>query len=642
MVGMFLLVSFNTISITGTTSKIKKENYQDLTPVMWADNRFLDRYEADYNSEETAFIDPILANQIQATNDYSILDLLYYIPEERTQGGCANCWMWPSTSIVEIALRVQLGVMENRLSVQYMNTCGELYPSTDIECCGGGTLSMLAAFYRLTGIVVPWSNENAYWQDYVLIGQCFQVECDEIAKDPNYPISSIKSNVIKTRGVSEETAIDNIKNILHQNRGVYFSIMYPDLTDLHNFQDFWRNGNEEDIYDLDYYAGHPWVDDEAVGHALLIVGYHDDENTDDTDYWILLNSWGTRDGRPNGLMRIDMHMNYSLKYSNYYAFGAETLNVTFGGAAPTTSISGPTSGRVNKDYIFDVSAVDPQGDDVYLYVKWGDGTNTTWLGPYDSGEVMQVSHSFSERRNYTIKANAKDIYDNEGKDQPLLITMSFWYRPIFQFLKWLFEQLFPNTFLLKQHSEYFTSYIQKMSSKSSVNFDDYIVFDDENDDVRAFFVLKGPFVNRLFNHIDLLSFSIYEDAETPEFLYMKMHIGEVKYTELRSLYNIIWDFNGLMYCTGMHTLNSSETILDYSAYYETDRTEHKIWNTSVEIDEVNGVFTWTITKNDLGLKAGDVLEKPWAQAVFGTKRWETFKRFSMDEIPSGSDYVIQY
>jgi hypothetical protein len=177
---------------------------------------------------------------------------------------------------------------------------------------------------------------------------------------------------------------------------------------------------------------------------------------------------------------------------------------------------------------------------------------------------------------------------------------------------------------------------------SKVEMKDYVVLDNENDDVRAFFVLKGPIINRLFNHIDMLSFSIYETAETPEFLYMKMQIGEVKFTELRSLYNIIWDFNGLMYCTGMHTLNSSETILDYSAYYETDGIEHKIWNTSVEIDEVNGVFTWTITKNDLGLKVGDVLEKPWAQSNFGTKNWDTFTSFAIDKIPSGPDYVIQY
>lgn len=187
------------------------------------------------------------------------------------------------------------------------------------------------------------------------------------------------------------------------------------------------------------------------------------------------------------------------------------------------------------------------------------------------------------------------------------------------------------------------SYVQKSSSEQSVVFFEYIIFDDE-DDVMSIFGLKGPIINRIFNHVDMLSFSIYENAETPEFLYMKMKIDEVKFTELRSLYNIIWDFKGLMYCTGMHTLNSSDTILDYSAYYELDGTEHKIWNTSVEIDEVNSVFTWTITKSDLELKVGDVLEKPRAQSIFMTKKWDSpiRIRFAIDEIESGPDYVIQY
>jgi C1A family cysteine protease len=443
-----MLVCFSVISINITTSKVEMKNEENVLPVMQVDNEFIEKYQYDYNNEEAAYIDCNLAYETQTTSDYSILDLLYYIIEERTQGGCSNCWAWPSTSIVEIALRVQEGVMENRLSVQYLNTCGELYPSTGIQCCEGGTLGMFASFYKSTGIAIPWSNENAHWQDYVLIGQCFQVECDEIAKYPNYPISSIQSKSIETRRVSEETSIENIKNILHQNRGVYFSVFFADETNINDFRDFWRNENEEYVYDLDYYAGHPWVDGEAAGHALLLVGYHDDENTDTDDYWILLNSWGATTGRPNGLLRVDMHMNYSLKYSSQYVFGAETLNVTFGSNAPTTSISGPTSGRINKNYTFDISVVDPQGDDVYLYMTWGDGTTINWLGPYNSGEVIKVSHSFSERKNYTIKAKAKDIDGHEGNEQPFQITMIFKYKQIFLFLKWLFEQISPNNFLL--------------------------------------------------------------------------------------------------------------------------------------------------------------------------------------------------
>ncbi len=438
-----MLVSFNTPGLMGITSQAELVEDDRSLPVMLADTYFLQRYEHDYATEEVAYIDPTLLGKTRMTSDFSLLDLLYYVPAERTQGYCSNCWMWPSTSIVELALRVQEGVTENRLSVQYMNTCGELYPTTQIGCCEGGTLSMLASFYRLTGIAIPWSNTNAYWQDYVLLGQCQQCECDEIAKEPNYPISDIKSKSIPTHGVSEQTAIDNIKNILHQNRGVYFAVFYADEADIDNFRYFWKNQNENTVYDLDYYAGHPWIEEEAVGHAMLIVGYHDDENSNDSDYWILLNSWGVNSYRPNGLLRIDMHMDYSMKYVNstQYAFGAETLNVTFGSAAPTTSITGPTHRKLNRNFTFDVSAMDPQGDDVYLSVDWGDGSSTTWLGPYNSGQVVQVSHTFPEKVNYTIKAKAKDVVGHEGKMQPLLLV----YKPIIDFLEWVWER-FPLAF----------------------------------------------------------------------------------------------------------------------------------------------------------------------------------------------------
>lgn len=447
IVGLFLLLGLNSLANEVTTRETETPEEETRMPVMWADADFLDRYEKDYTAEAEAYIDPDLRTIIKGSSDFSILDLLYYIPSERTQGYCGNCWMWPSTSIVGIALRVEQGVQQNRLSVQYINSCGELYPTTGIGCCGGGTLTMFAKFYELTGIAIPWSNTNAYWQDYVLIGQCQQCECDEIAKNPNYPIADMTARRITTRNVPEATAIENIKNILHQNRGVYFSVFYADTANIDNFRNFWRYQPESTVYDLDYYAGHEWNEEEAVGHAMLIVGYHDDAYSNNSDYWVLLNSWGTNNYRPNGLLRIDMHMDYSMKYVNttQYAFGAETLNITFGSAAPTTSISGPSVGRINKPYTFNVFAVDPQDDDVYLYVDWGDNTNTDWEGPYDSGEEIQLVHSFSERKNYTILAKAKDLDGHEGKEQPLIITMPTSYIPFLWFWERFFER-FPNAF----------------------------------------------------------------------------------------------------------------------------------------------------------------------------------------------------
>lgn len=182
---------------------------------------------------------------------------------------------------------------------------------------------------------------------------------------------------------------------------------------------------------------------------------------------------------------------------------------------------------------------------------------------------------------------------------------------------------------------------QKEHNINKNDIEHYKVTDEEKD-VVSIFGFKGPIINRIFQHLDMHWFSIYEDIENPDYLYMLMKIDKVRFTELRSLYNIIWEFNGLMYCTGMHTLNSSDTILDYSAYYESDGTEHKIWSTDVDINEKDGVLTWTISKNDLGLKRGDVLENPWAHSVLMTKKWESiFKiKFAEDKIDEGPNYVI--
>jgi len=187
------------------------------------------------------------------------------------------------------------------------------------------------------------------------------------------------------------------------------------------------------------------------------------------------------------------------------------------------------------------------------------------------------------------------------------------------------------------------SFVGKTNNKTNEILDEYEIFDEE-EDVKSIFGLGGPIINRLFNHLDMISFSIYEDGNNTEYIYMEMKVGKIKHSELRSVYNIIWEFNDLMYCTGMHTLNQRETILDYSAYFDEEGTEHKIWNTSVEIDEINNKFIWTISKNDLGLVAGDSLVKPWAQSILMTKNIDRIFviQFAKDEIASGPDYVLKY
>jgi len=406
-----------------TSSKTTEDlNYLSL---MRPDEETLDKWEKDYNTAELAFIDTDLDKVIQATSSYSILHHLNYIPEERDQAWCSNCWAWPATAILGIALDVQYGIFD-RLSVQYINSCGEeesVFPK--IECCEGGNLNMFASFYKKTKIAIPWSNTNADWQDYR--AQC-KTTCDSISKTPNYPIEEVKATTIARHGTPEEEVIFKIKNILHQERGVYFTIFFPDLSVIADFRDMWQNHDEEYIYKLDQFCGTPYVSEEAAGHAVLIVGYNDPnpEIDDEDDYWLILNSWGTNSYRPNGLFRVDMHMNYDCKYDSQYAFGVQTLNITYTEdleAPYPPEINGPSSGLPETPYTYTISAVDPQEDDVYFTIDWDDGTIDEWEGPYPSGEQITFTHTWSQKGSYTIKVLAKDAGDHESFWSTFSISM---------------------------------------------------------------------------------------------------------------------------------------------------------------------------------------------------------------------------
>ena len=76
--------------------------------------------------------------------------------------------------------------------------------------------------------------------------------------------------------------------------------------------------------------------------------------------------------------------------------------------APT--ISGPASGMEGQELDFTFVTTDPNDDDIFYYIDWGDDTNSGWIGPYLSDEEVIVSHTWFEHGTYDIKAKAKDTY----------------------------------------------------------------------------------------------------------------------------------------------------------------------------------------------------------------------------------------
>jgi len=88
-------------------------------------------------------------------------------------------------------------------------------------------------------------------------------------------------------------------------------------------------------------------------------------------------------------------------------------------------ISGPEVGAVETEYEFTFIAEDPDEDDLWLYIDWGDDNPDEWIGPFVSGTEINRNHTWSAKGKYEIKAKVKDTSDIEGdwsKSHNILIT----------------------------------------------------------------------------------------------------------------------------------------------------------------------------------------------------------------------------
>jgi len=66
---------------------------------------------------------------------------------------------------------------------------------------------------------------------------------------------------------------------------------------------------------------------------------------------------------------------------------------------------GQTDGTVNVEYTFATTTSDPEGDTIYYWFDWGDGTNSGWI------VTSTASHAWSEDGSYIIKVKAKDNHE---------------------------------------------------------------------------------------------------------------------------------------------------------------------------------------------------------------------------------------
>lgn len=122
-----------------------------------------------------------------------------------------------------------------------------------------------------------------------------------------------------------------------------------------------------------------------------------------------------------------------------------TVSIVLNDPPNTPTMTGPGSGAPGTTYLFVIQTTDPNGDNVFYSVDWGDNTTSVWIGPFASGAQTTATHSWSQQGTYTVKFKAKDVIGDESDWGTLQVVMpldlQISQQPFMQLLLHMTEQL---------------------------------------------------------------------------------------------------------------------------------------------------------------------------------------------------------
>ncbi|MBU1940211.1 MAG: M28 family peptidase [Candidatus Thermoplasmatota archaeon] len=109
----------------------------------------------------------------------------------------------------------------------------------------------------------------------------------------------------------------------------------------------------------------------------------------------------------------NMNISYAVKSSKLILATLAELAESQPASEPPQkpTITGPAESIMGVLTNFTVTTTDPEGNDVYYFINWGDGSSTSWIGPYASGEMVTVTNTWFVQGTYQIQVRAKDDYN---------------------------------------------------------------------------------------------------------------------------------------------------------------------------------------------------------------------------------------
>lgn len=103
---------------------------------------------------------------------------------------------------------------------------------------------------------------------------------------------------------------------------------------------------------------------------------------------------------------------------------SDTATVMIYNTAPLgPQIQGPIEGKINTEVQFNLTSSDPDEDAIRFIVDWGDESGETQTAYINSGETLQVSHTWTEKGEYTIRVKTQDEFQKESDWATLAVTM---------------------------------------------------------------------------------------------------------------------------------------------------------------------------------------------------------------------------
>lgn len=160
-----------------------------------------------------------------------------------------------------------------------------------------------------------------------------------------------------------------------------------------------------------------WIGDWAINEDVTVQGTETEQLTATWD----ANQYGFGNIEPDNIFVVATIFDDSTQDTD------ETTAAHIGESdPPETPVQpeGPTEGEVGIEYYFYTTTTDPEQNDIYYQFHWGEKVGD-WLGPYDSGETVNISHVFTVGGDHEVKVRAKDTSDaTSNYSESLLVDIA--------------------------------------------------------------------------------------------------------------------------------------------------------------------------------------------------------------------------